>query len=251
MKKASLFIICIIALSNSIISQDLGKISIRNGFATYPKFIASLNGVRLTNDYASVSTFNLLDENIYKIKILQAGSTSVLTFTLNSEIKYLSKYVIIKDNIGNYSVILESKSLMLDEPETPTITPTTPTVPAVPVTNTVVVTTTVEAAPVVTIPAITAISSSEFNERIAAIKKVSFDDKRIGKAKQVFDDEYMTTNQVIEVIKLFSFDGARLDFAKWMYKNTLDKKNYYKIDDFLTFGSSKDDLSKFIKNQPK
>lgn len=248
MKKISLLFLFIIALSNAIISQDLGKISIRNGFANYPKFIASLNGIRLTNDYNSVFTFNMLDENMYKLKLLQAGSTTVLTYTLSSEPKYLSKYVIIKDNVGNYSVILESKSLMLDEPELPVLTPTIPATPTntAPASTTVVATSTIAAT-----PTIAAISSTDFNERVAAIKKVSFDDQRLSKAKQVFDDEYMNTNQVMEVIKPFTFDDARLDFAKWMYKRTLDKKNYYKIDDLLSFGSSKDDLSKFIKNQPK
>jgi len=218
---------------------------IRNASADYPKFIASLNGIRFTNDYNSTFTFKMLDENTYKLKLLQAGSTSMLTFTLSSEPKYISKYLILRDNIGNYSLILESKSLMFDEPEPPmgmssTSTPTTSTIVSTPI-----------VAPTPTVPAITAISSADFNERLSAIKKLNFDNQRLGKAKQVFDDEYMNTNQVMEVIKLFSFDDARLDFAKWMYKHTLDKKNYYKIDDLLNFGSSKDELSKFIKNQPK
>lgn len=243
MKKTLLIFSYLILHSYTFLAQDLGKIVIRNASADYPKFIGSLNGIRFTNDYNSTFTFKMLDETTYKLKLLQAGSMSALTFTLSSEPKYVSKYIILKDNVGNYSILLESKSLMLDEPE---VTVPTPTVPATPVATTVIVTQTVAAT-----PTITAISSADFNERLGAVKKLSFDDERLAKAKQVFDDEYMTTNQVMEVVKLFSFDGARVDFAKWMYKRTMDKKNYYKIDDLLTFGSSKDDLNKFIKNQPK
>lgn len=243
MKKIHLLCSCLILFSYTFFGQDLGKIVIRNASDDYPKFIGSLNGIRFTNDYSSTFTFKMLDENTYKLKLLQAGSTSILTFTLSSEPKYISKYLILRDNIGNYSVILESKSLMFDEPEPPMGMPSTPTTPTIVSTPTV--------APTPTVPAITAISTADFNERLAAVKKLNFDDQRLGKAKQVFADEYMNTNQVMEVIKLFSFDDARLDFAKWMYKHTLDKKNYYKIDDLLNFGSSKDELSKFIKNQPK
>lgn len=248
MKKTAFIFIYLILHSCTFLAQDLGKIIIRNASADYPKFIGSLNGIRFTNDYNSTFTFKMLDETTYKLKLLQAGSMSALTFTLSSEPKYVSKYIILKDNVGNYSVLLESKSLSFDEPEPPMGMPstTTPTVPATPVATTVVVTQTVAAT-----PTITAISSADFNERLGAVKKLSFDDERLAKAKQVFDDEYMTTNQVMEVVKLFSFDGARLDFSKWMYKRTVDKKNYYKIDDLLTFGSSKEDLNKFIKNQPK
>lgn len=248
MKRISLLCSCLILFSCSFFGQDLGKIIIRNASEDYPKFIGSLNGIRFTNDYNSTFTFKMLDETTYKLKLLQAGSMSALTFTLSSEPKYVSKYIILKDNVGNYSILLESKSLMFDEPEPPMGMPstTTPTAPTTPVATTVVVTQTVAAT-----PSITAISSADFNERLAAVKKVNFDDQRLGKAKQVFDDEYMNTNQVLEVIKLFSFDDARLDFAKWMYKHTLDKKNYYKIDDLLNFGNSKDELSKFIKGQPK
>ena len=243
MKK--IILLALISVSQFIYSQDLGRIEIRNGFTNYPKFIASLNGMRLTNDYNALSVFRLLDENIYKLKLLQAGSTTMLSFTLSSEPKYLSKYVIIKDNIGNYSVMLESKSIMLEDIETVATTPAVAPPPA----TTVIVTQTVAATPTVT--PITAIDSQTFNERMGAIKKVTFDSNRLPKSKQVFSDEHLTVNQVMEVVKLFTFDDAKLDFSKWAYKMVIDKKNYYKIDDLLMFTGSKTDLGNFVKNQPK
>ncbi|MDO8998709.1 MAG: DUF4476 domain-containing protein [Bacteroidota bacterium] len=254
MKLKFTVIIAIVAIAFNVKAQDLGKIILRNGYNSYPKFIASLNGIRLSNEYNSIATFALLDDNSYKLKLLQAGSTNLLTFTLSSEPKYLSKYLITKDNTGNYTVILESKSLMLDEPEQPATTHTFVTIPVtVSVEPAAAVTTTVLTTnpTTYTTSTITNISKAEFDERLAAVKKVSFDEKRLAKAKQVYDDEYLSTNQVIEVMKALSFDDSKLDFAKWAYKNTMDKKNYYKVDDHLTFGASKTDLNTFIKNQPK
>jgi hypothetical protein len=245
MKKIFLQLLFAITFTTSILAQDLGKIVIRNASNNYPKFIASLNGIRLTNEYAAMVAFPYLEENTYRVKILQAGSSNILTFAISGEPKYFSKYVITKDNVGNYSIILESKSLMLDgiEPETPVVTTPSVTPPA---TVTAVATMPIATAPTVSI---TNISAQEFNERLAAVNRESFDDKRLNKAKQVFDDEILSTNQVINVVKVFSFDDSKLDFAKWAYSRTLDKKNYYKVEDQFSFSSTKSNLGNYVKSQ--
>ncbi|MFO0358615.1 MAG: DUF4476 domain-containing protein [Sphingobacteriaceae bacterium] len=246
----------------SSIAQDLGKVVIRNANLAYPKFIASINGVRMSNDYAANITFSMLEENAYRIKILQAGSTNMLTYTITSEPRYLSKYIITKDNMGYYSILLESKTLMLDEE--PPVTTTTPTVAVVTAPVTAVTTsvltvnpsavstgTTSTATVSSTSVTITPITSAEFNERLEAVKKTSFDKDRLQKAKQVLDDEYLKTDQVIEMVKVFSFDDSKLDFAKWAYSHTIDKKNYYKVEDHFSFNSSKTNLREYVKKQPK
>lgn len=245
MKNKFLFLIVAITFISNLFAQDTGKLIIRNASNSYPKFISSLNGIRLINEYSDVSIFAFLDETRYRLKIFQAGSGTLLTFTLNSEPKYLSKYLITKDNAGNYSVILESKSLMLNEPE-PVVTNTTVTDPALIHTVTVMP----PVIPAATV-AVTNMTKTEFDERLAAVKKTSFDDKRLEKAKQVYDDEILSTSQVIEVVKVFSFDDHKLDFAKWAYKNVIDQKNYYKLDDQFSFSTTKTALSDFIKKQPK
>lgn len=249
----------IVVVSTSLKAQDLGKLVIRNANKAFPNFIASLNGIRLSNDYAPTVTFSMLDEYQYRVKILQAGSTSMITYTLASEPKYLSKYVIVKDNYGNYSIMLESKSLMLDEPETPTQTLTpvvtttlaqtktqiTQTVPATP--STVATPTTAQSTSVV----ITAISTADFNDRLDAVKKVSFDRDKIAKVKQVYEEEYLTTNQVGEIVKIFPFDDDKMSVAQWCYKRTIDKKNYYKVQDHFTFDRYKKQLGDWVSKQPK
>jgi len=266
MKTKFFYFLAIFSFVSSVRSQDCGKVIIHNAYGTYPYFIVSMNGIRTTNTYSSTIEFNCLDEFNYKLKVLQTGTSNMLSFNISSEPRYLSKFVINKDKFGTYSLILESKSLIMDEPEMPE-TQTNTTAPTVVPTNTRVVRMPTAqpsgqqlAAPAAAINTntvastsvtITNISKAEFDERLAAVKKVSFDDKRLARAKQVFDDEYLTTNQVIEVVKAFSFDDSKLDFAKWAYKNTMDKKNYYKVEDNFSFGSSKTNLADWIKKQPK
>jgi len=252
--KRILLLLALGIINTTLFSQDIGQIIIRNASPNEPKFIASLNGIRLSNQYASEVSFPYLDEFNYNLKILFSGSARMISFKVTSEPKYITKYVIVQDNFGNYKIMLESKSLDLGNNtivQTPTLVPTVTLTPA----TTVVVTQTV-AAPTQTFePPVTVViepmSTPEFNERLAAIKKTSFDKDRLSKSKQVFDDENLTTNQVIEVVKVFSFDDSKLDFAKWAYKITMDKKNYFRVEDHFSFNKSKNDLRDFVKKQPK
>ncbi len=257
MKKTITYLaLLILVASTSVKSQDLGKLMIRNSNKAFPNFIASLNGIRLSNDYTPSVAFNMLDEYQYRVKILQAGSTTMISYTLASEPKYLSKYVIVKDNYGNYSIMLESKSLIMDEPEVPTqtLTPVVTTTLAQtraqtnPVTQTVATTPTTAAS---TSVVITAISSADFNDRLNAVKKVNFDREKIAKIKQVYDEEYLTCNQVGELVKIFPFDDDKISVAQWCYSRTIDKKNYFKIEDHFTFDRYKKQLGDWVSKQPK
>ncbi|MBK7310805.1 MAG: DUF4476 domain-containing protein [Bacteroidia bacterium] len=257
MKKTITYLaLFILVVSTTVKAQDLGKLMIRNSNKAFPNFIASLNGIRLSNDYAPAVAFNMLDEYQYRIKILQAGSTTMISYTLASEPKYLSKYVIVKDNYGNYSIMLESKSLIMDEPEVPTQTLTPVVTTSLvqtktqinPATQTVAATPTTAAS---TSVVITAISSADFNDRLDAVKKASFDRDKIAKIKQVFADEYLTTNQVGELVKIFPFDDDKLSVAQWCYKGTIDKKNYFKVENHFTFDRYKKQLGDWVSKQPK
>jgi hypothetical protein len=45
---------------------------------------------------------------------------------------------------------------------------------------------------------------------------------------------------------LFSFEGTRLDFAKFAYGRTYDIGNYYMVNDAFTFETSIDELNDYI-----
>ena len=62
-KNKILLLATAIIITATSLAQDLGKVVIRNANLAYPKFIASINGVRMSNDYAANITFNMLEEN--------------------------------------------------------------------------------------------------------------------------------------------------------------------------------------------
>jgi hypothetical protein len=81
-----------------------------------------------------------------------------------------------------------------------------------------------------------------------AIRKESFDNNKMALAQQIADNNYFSTAQVKELVKLFSFDERKLDFAKYAYGRTVDKNNYFMINEVFSFSKSKEELADYIRN---
>jgi hypothetical protein len=91
-------------------------------------------------------------------------------------------------------------------------------------------------------------SSSDFDSFKSSVESKSFEDSKLTIAKQVLNNNCLTSAQVREVMKLFSFEDTRLSFAKYAYGHTYDTGNYYKVNDAFTFESSIDDLNGYINS---
>ncbi|MBL7918477.1 MAG: DUF4476 domain-containing protein [Bacteroidia bacterium] len=91
-------------------------------------------------------------------------------------------------------------------------------------------------------------SASAFNDAKSSISSKSFDETRLKVAKQIIDNNCLSSNQVKEIMLLFSFEETRLDLAKHAYSHTFDPNNYYKLNDAFTFETSVDDLDAYIKS---
>ena len=81
-----------------------------------------------------------------------------------------------------------------------------------------------------------------------AVRKESFDNSKLVIAQQIADKNYFTTAQARELARLFSFDDRKLDFLKYAYGRTLDRNNYFIVNDVFAFSKSKEDLANYIKN---
>lgn len=65
--------------------------------------------------------------------------------------------------------------------------------------------------------------------------------------KNVLQSQNASTAQIREMLGWLSFDGTRLDFAKWAYSHVSDPRNYWKLEDAFSFDSSKEEFSKSLK----
>lgn len=91
--------------------------------------------------------------------------------------------------------------------------------------------------------------NATFGEAVKAIKQASFDDTKFSTAETILNSNCVSTDQVIAICKLFSFEDKKLEFAKKAYSRTTDQRNYFKVANVLTFDSNKEELNGFISGK--
>jgi|DewCreStandDraft_4_1066084.scaffolds.fasta_scaffold102286_2 hypothetical protein len=90
-------------------------------------------------------------------------------------------------------------------------------------------------------------SNQSFADAKKSISSKSFESSKITVAKQVISNNCLTVAQVKEIVRLFDFESSRLEIAKFAYRYTYDKGNYYQLNDAFDFESSIDELNSYIK----
>lgn len=94
-----------------------------------------------------------------------------------------------------------------------------------------------------------AMDKTSFEQLKKAIANESFDNTRTAVAKQYVAVNYFSSAQVKQLVELFSFENSRLDIAKYAYDYTVDKGNYFMVNDAFSFSTSKESLMDYIKNR--
>lgn len=90
-------------------------------------------------------------------------------------------------------------------------------------------------------------SDRDFSEFKKLISDRTFESTKLNMSKNVIDINYFSTEQVRELLGLFTFESSKLEIAKYVYKKTIDKKNYFRLYDMFTFESSVTVLDDFIR----
>jgi len=92
-----------------------------------------------------------------------------------------------------------------------------------------------------------AMSSADFGQAKESLRREWLENKRLETAKQIIDQNYFTSQQIKEMVLLFTFENNRLDIAKYAYGKTVDKGNYFIMNDAFTFNNNKEKLSEYIR----
>ena len=90
-------------------------------------------------------------------------------------------------------------------------------------------------------------SDREFNDMKEQIRKEWFENNRLTSAKVIIDKNNFTTQQIKDLMLLFTFENNRLEVAKYAYRKTVDKQSYFQVNDAFTYNSSKDELARYIR----
>lgn len=91
-------------------------------------------------------------------------------------------------------------------------------------------------------------SSRDFAEFRKLIADRTFESTKLDMTKSVIDNNLFTTEQVREILSWFVFESNKIELAKYTFKNTVDRNNYYKLYDVFVFESNVIELDNYIKN---
>lgn len=95
----------------------------------------------------------------------------------------------------------------------------------------------------------TPLSEAEFEVHRAQIAGQSFDSKRLLKAKELSDVQYLYVSQIEAIIKGFSLESNKLEYAKYAYSTTLDAANYPNLVALFRLSESKEALKGFLSKR--
>jgi hypothetical protein len=97
-------------------------------------------------------------------------------------------------------------------------------------------------------PVFIGMNDYEFDQLIHTIDNLSFESSKMQVARQALSANMVSARQVEQLVRLMTFESSKLELAKFAYRNTVDKQNYFIINDAFTFESSITDLNNFIYN---
>lgn len=96
---------------------------------------------------------------------------------------------------------------------------------------------------------ISPVSDNSFYQFYGHLKNLTFDADRLKEAKSAISHDCFTSKQVKDLLKAFSFESSRLEFAKYAYSFVYDKGVYSIVKEGFSNSLSGDELEQYIKNK--
>jgi hypothetical protein len=90
--------------------------------------------------------------------------------------------------------------------------------------------------------------NNSFQQMKQQIQREGFDDNKLSIIKATLPSNYVSTSQVRELMQQMSFEQNKLELAKFAYRYTTDRNNYFMVNDVFSFSNSKTELSNYILN---
>ncbi len=91
-------------------------------------------------------------------------------------------------------------------------------------------------------------ADATFEQFVQTLRNESFDNTKMNMAKQILVNNFFTTAQIKAVMQQFTFENNKLDIAKYAYRYTVDKSNYFALANEFTFSNNKEALIRHIQN---
>ena len=92
-------------------------------------------------------------------------------------------------------------------------------------------------------------SDYDFSRALENIRMQRGEYQKSQTARQLINGSFFTSMQVKQILQQFSFETDKLDLAKLAYDKTVDKQNFYTVNDVFSYSSSRDELARYIRNR--
>jgi hypothetical protein len=79
-----------------------------------------------------------------------------------------------------------------------------------------------------------------------SLANTAFDNTKLSIAKQALAYNNISSNQVLALMNLMTFESTKLAFAKYAYQYVADPNNYFVVNNGFGFNSSVNDLNNFL-----
>ncbi len=87
-----------------------------------------------------------------------------------------------------------------------------------------------------------------FEQLKQQLRRESFDNRKLDIVKSALLQNRVSADQVKDLARQFDFERSKLEFAKYAYRFTTDRSNYFIVNDVFDFGNSKTELTHYIAN---
>lgn len=95
-------------------------------------------------------------------------------------------------------------------------------------------------------PAYIGMHPQTFADVMRTVDNQAFSSSKMAVAKQAISANGISSNQVAQMMNLFSFESYKLEFAKFAYGYVADPQNYWVVNNGFSFSSSVRELDHFI-----
>jgi Domain of unknown function (DUF4476) len=92
-----------------------------------------------------------------------------------------------------------------------------------------------------------AMLSTDFDRARKSIEAKSFTEEQMTICTQVIKANCFSVKQVLSLMEIFTYEESKLSVAKLAYPKTIDKNNYYQINDAFSYSSTVEALNKFME----
>lgn len=94
-----------------------------------------------------------------------------------------------------------------------------------------------------------AMKAKDFKQQLKVIQNTQFSDTKLQLCKGLIKANCISTKQLIELLKVFSFEQHKAEIAKEAYDSVVDQSNFYKIYPLFKQEINIQEIEKYIQSK--